>query len=40
MSDSLTNRLGGETSPYLREHAANPVAWQQMGCSLAPARAS
>jgi len=28
MSDSLTNRLGGETSPYLRQHAANPVAWQ------------
>ncbi len=22
------NRLGGETSPYLLQHADNPVAWQ------------
>ncbi|MBI4985462.1 MAG: thioredoxin domain-containing protein [Rhodocyclales bacterium] len=28
MPDSLHNRLGEETSPYLRQHAANPVAWQ------------
>ncbi|HET7308429.1 MAG TPA: thioredoxin domain-containing protein [Gammaproteobacteria bacterium] len=25
---SLFNRLGGETSPYLQQHAHNPVAWQ------------
>ncbi len=23
-----TNRLSGETSPYLRQHVSNPVAWQ------------
>ena len=23
----MTNRLAGETSPYLRQHAANPVDW-------------
>ncbi len=29
MSDvELSNRLGTETSPYLRQHADNPVAWQ------------
>ncbi len=29
MSDGkLSNRLIDETSPYLRQHAANPVAWQ------------
>ncbi|HVA74528.1 MAG TPA: DUF255 domain-containing protein, partial [Acidimicrobiales bacterium] len=22
-----TNRLAGESSPYLRQHAGNPVAW-------------
>ena len=25
------NRLGGETSPYLRQHADNPVDWQPWG---------
>ncbi len=25
------NRLAGETSPYLRQHAENPVAWQSWG---------
>ena len=24
----LSNRLGEETSPYLKQHADNPVAWQ------------
>ncbi|MDO8933668.1 MAG: thioredoxin domain-containing protein [Rhodocyclaceae bacterium] len=28
MPDLLANRLAGETSPYLLQHAANPVAWQ------------
>ena len=23
----MPNRLGNATSPYLRQHAANPVAW-------------
>ena len=23
------NRLGESTSPYLRQHADNPVAWQE-----------
>ncbi len=26
-----TNTLGGATSPYLRQHADNPVHWQQWG---------
>ncbi len=26
-----TNRLAGETSPYLRQHAANPVDWYPWG---------
>ena len=25
------NTLGGATSPYLRQHADNPVHWQQWG---------
>jgi uncharacterized protein YyaL (SSP411 family) len=25
---ALTNRLGAESSPYLKQHADNPVAWQ------------
>ena len=25
---TLTNRLGAESSPYLKQHADNPVAWQ------------
>src|SRR6186997_1240675 len=25
------NRLAGETSPYLRQHAANPVDWYPWG---------
>ena len=28
MPDSFQNRLSGETSPYLRQHQDNPVAWQ------------
>ncbi len=28
MSSPLSNRLSAETSPYLLQHAANPVAWQ------------
>jgi uncharacterized protein YyaL (SSP411 family) len=31
MSDALTNRLGDETSPYLLQHAENPVAWLPWG---------
>lgn len=27
----LNNTLAGETSPYLRQHADNPVAWQPWG---------
>jgi len=27
-SQPLTNRLGDESSPYLRQHKDNPVAWQ------------
>ncbi len=35
------NRLGGETSPYLRQHADNPVAWQPWDDeALAAARAA
>ncbi len=28
MPESLSNRLAGETSPYLLQHQANPVHWQ------------
>jgi uncharacterized protein len=36
----LPNRLAGETSPYLRQHAANPVDWYPWGEeALARARA-
>ena len=28
MPENSGNRLAGETSPYLRQHADNPVAWQ------------
>ncbi len=28
---TTTNRLAGETSPYLRQHADNPVHWQPWG---------
>src|SRR3954452_13244333 len=28
---SHMNRLGGETSPYLRQHADNPVDWYPWG---------
>ena len=31
MPDVLTNRLAGETSPYLLQHADNPVAWFPWG---------
>ena len=31
MSDALVNRLDAETSPYLLQHADNPVAWQPWG---------
>src|SRR5881394_114273 len=35
------NRLAGETSPYLRLHAENPVAWYPWGeAALALARSS
>ncbi|MDQ8164741.1 MAG: thioredoxin domain-containing protein, partial [Gemmatimonadota bacterium] len=35
----MTNRLGTETSPYLRQHADNPVAWWPWGSeALAEAR--
>jgi len=30
-TDATRNRLGGETSPYLRQHAANPVDWYPWG---------
>jgi uncharacterized protein YyaL (SSP411 family) len=41
MPDFLFNRLAGETSPYLRQHKDNPVAWQPWDAdSLAAARAS
>ena len=28
MADEITNRLDGCTSPYLLQHASNPVSWQ------------
>ncbi|MGB7295192.1 MAG: thioredoxin domain-containing protein [Candidatus Aminicenantales bacterium] len=31
MSAKARNRLGGEKSPYLRQHADNPVAWYPWG---------
>ncbi|MEP6476073.1 MAG: thioredoxin domain-containing protein [Actinomycetota bacterium] len=31
MSDRRTNRLAGETSPYLLQHARNPVDWYPWG---------
>ncbi|MTB02326.1 MAG: DUF255 domain-containing protein, partial [Actinobacteria bacterium] len=34
MADTLpavTNRLANETSPYLRQHADNPVDWWPWG---------
>lgn len=31
MSDTKLNRLGGETSPYLLQHAHNPVDWYPWG---------
>ena len=35
----MPNRLAAETSPYLRQHADNPVAWQPWGeAALAAAR--
>ena len=38
--DPLVNRLASETSPYLQQHADNPVAWQPWdGEALARARA-
>ncbi|MCB1683284.1 MAG: DUF255 domain-containing protein, partial [Pseudomonadales bacterium] len=37
----MSNRLGGETSPYLRQHADNPVDWQPWdAAALALARDS
>ncbi len=39
MPDSLSNRLAGETSPYLQQHRDNPVAWQPWDeAALAAAR--
>jgi uncharacterized protein YyaL (SSP411 family) len=36
---TFTNRLAGETSPYLRQHARNPVDWYPWGAeALARAR--
>jgi len=36
----VTNRLAGETSPYLQQHAGNPVDWYPWGAeALARARA-
>jgi uncharacterized protein len=36
----MTNRLGGETSPYLLQHAGNPVDWYPWGAeAFARARA-
>ena len=36
----MSNRLAGETSPYLQQHAHNPVAWQPWDeAALARARA-
>ena len=29
--NSLANRLAGETSPYLQQHAENPVDWHPWG---------
>ncbi|MGE0155216.1 MAG: thioredoxin domain-containing protein [Reyranellaceae bacterium] len=38
---SSANRLAGETSPYLLQHAANPVAWWPWGeAALAEAKSS
>lgn len=31
MDPRARNTLGGSTSPYLRQHADNPVHWQQWG---------
>src|SRR3984957_1711582 len=31
MNDSMANRLQGETSPYLLQHAHNPVDWYPWG---------
>ncbi|ELB89647.1 hypothetical protein Rwratislav_28468, partial [Rhodococcus wratislaviensis IFP 2016] len=31
MDPRAQNTLGGSTSPYLRQHAGNPVHWQQWG---------
>ena len=30
-TDSYRNRLAAETSPYLRQHAGNPVDWYPWG---------
>src|SRR5512146_209310 len=41
MPDFLSNRLAVETSPYLRQHQDNPVAWQPWDeAALAAARTS
>ncbi len=41
MPDFLSNRLAGETSPYLQQHKDNPVAWQPWDdAALSAARAS
>ncbi len=35
----MTNRLASESSPYLRQHAGNPVDWYPWGeAALARAR--
>ncbi|VAW80260.1 Uncharacterized protein YyaL, partial [hydrothermal vent metagenome] len=39
-SDHYTNHLANETSPYLLQHAHNPVDWHPWGAeALAKARA-
>ena len=41
MTEAMTNRLGNETSPYLLQHADNPVHWQPWDAeALALARES
>ncbi len=40
-SETIGNRLGAETSPYLLQHRDNPVAWRPWGeAAFAEARAS
>ena len=36
----MTNRLASATSPYLRQHAGNPVDWWEWGDEAFAQRAS